>query len=238
MKKLKLTTLLFLIINSLIYSQEENLKKYASALSDITTYADNKGFMEEISLKDSNKKIKWKVNKNYNYTTELEYIEVFAYKIIYKEKNNYIVSVYQANDGNEINSYIFDLIIKDDTIKLNKIISGGNRCNNSVKPDKIKFENNVINYTIHITGEEFLTWFKRNKTYGCFSCCFGLATYDYDISSKKNTLKYIRLIKENIDPNSKVFKVYNKFIKKRDLKLSLTLNKRQLKKFLKALQKK
>ncbi|MET6989181.1 hypothetical protein [Sediminicola arcticus] len=236
MKIFKLITLLFICTASSIYGQEEDFEKYANALCKITTFADNKGFIEEVTLKDDDTQVKWERKNGYIFTTELDYIEIFAFKILYKKNDNYVVYVYQDPEGTAINYYIFDLTVKNNTVKLNKIIGGGDRCNNGVDIDEIKIEGEIITYAVHITPEEILTWFEKNKTFGCLECCFALATYDYNISTKKNTFKYIRLIKENININSKVLKVYNDFTEKRELKLSLTLNEKELKQFLKALE--
>ena len=238
MKIFKIIILLFICSTSSIYGQGEDFEKYAIALIKITAFADNKGFMEEVSLKDDDTKVKWERKKGYSFTIELENIEIFAYKILYKKNDNYIVSVFQDHEGTAIYFYIFDLSVKNDTLKLNKVIGGGDRCNNGVDIDEIKIEDEIINYTLHITPEEILTWFEKNKIYGCFQCCFALANYDYNISTQKNTFKYIRLIKENIDTNSKFIKVYNDFTEKRDLKLSLTLNESELKQFLNVLHEK
>ncbi len=235
MKIFKIITLLFICITTSSYGQEEDFEKYAIALSEITTFADNKGFMEEVLLKDDDTKVKWESKKGYKITRELEYIDIFAYKILHQKNDNYIISVYQDPEGDAINFYIFDLSVNKNTLKLNKIIGGGDRCNNGVDISKIKIQNKVINYTLNITPEEVLTWFEKNKTYGCLKCCFALANYDYNISTKKSTFKYIRLIKENINANSRFMNVYNEFTNKRHLKLSLTLNKKELKQFLESL---
>ena len=234
-KRMKILTILFICIASSTFGQGENFEKYAVALSEITTYADNKGFMEEVLLKED-VKVNWESKNGYTFTTELEYIEIFAYKILHQKSDNYVISVYQDPKGTAINFYIFDLSIKNDTLKLNKIVGGGDRCNNGVDMDKIKIQNEVINYNLHITPEEVLTWFEKNKSNGCLECCFALANYDYNVSTKKTTFKYIRLIKENINPNSKIIKVYNDFTEKRNLKSSLTLNEKELKQFLESLQ--
>tara|TARA_B110000977_G_C10921065_1_gene433116 strand:+ start:72 stop:422 length:351 start_codon:yes stop_codon:yes gene_type:complete len=95
MRILKIVTLLFICITFSIYGQEEDFEKYATALSKITTYADNKGFMEEVLPKDDDVKVNWESKEGYTFTTGLEYIEIFAYKILYHKNGNYVISVYQ-----------------------------------------------------------------------------------------------------------------------------------------------
>ena len=70
---MKILTILFICIASSTFGQGENFEKYAVALSEMTTYADNKGFMEEVLLKED-VKVNWQSKNGYTFTTELEYI--------------------------------------------------------------------------------------------------------------------------------------------------------------------
>jgi hypothetical protein len=238
---------LFIITSILIvqisYSQNSDFTKYAIALSEITTFADNKGFKEEVNINNSSKDIKWISGEDgYNYTENLDAIIVFGYKILYASDDNLILGVYYDSEGTATYSYLFNVTISDTKLKLNEVIAGGDRCHNAVILDKLNVDKDVMSFSTLITPNKLISWFSESSKVlnldDCMVCCLGFANFKYDFEKQFKKFESVRIIEEALQENSLIKKTYLDFVKEEPLKLSLLLNEDELKDFIKAFQEK
>ena len=235
----------FLVIIALVlffqnsYSQKTDFSKYAIAMSEITTFADNPGFKNEVALENSSKEIKWATGEDgYSYTQDIEYIRVFGYKVLFESNNNLIIGVYYDSEGTAIYSYLFNVTATENKLVLNQVIGGGDRCHNAVILDEVEIENNVLSYSTLITPFKLMTWFskpdKETSFDDCMFCCLGFANFKYDLIKQTLEFESIRVIQETLQEGTAIKKTYDDFVKERPMKLSLLLNKEELKEFIKA----
>lgn len=244
MKKLYflLIVLLPVTIQS-VYSQNIDFSKYAVALSEITTFADNPGFKEEIIIEKTTEVIEWiKGEDDYNYTQDLKGIRVFGYKVLFKSNNNIILGVYYDSEGTATNSYIFKVTTTETKLKLNEIIAGGDRCHNAVILDEVQIKDNVMSFSTLITPNKLINWFSESNNDinfdDCMVCCIGFANFKYDFKKEIKEFESIRIIEERLQENTSLKTTYDEFVKEEPLKLSLLLNEKELNEFIKACLKK
>lgn len=201
--------------------------------------------MEAVDINNikEDEKILWNEgNSGYIYTESISSIDLFAYKILDKKENKLIVHVFQDPKGTTVNSYIFKLLIFNDHLILDNIIEGGDRCQSSVVMDEIEIKNNVLSYSSYITPYKLMSWFEQEdldyKFADCMYCCIGFANYSYSFETNKKEFESILIIEEYLDDDSIIKKTYDKFVKSRDLKLSLRLDSNELKEFINYTKKK
>jgi hypothetical protein len=237
--KLKnLLIIVFILIVNISQSQNFDLSKHAIALSEITTFADNPGFKSEVIIKSPDNNVKWADEEGYIYTEDLEYINLFAYKVLYNSNNNIIVAVFYDSEGTATYSYIFDLTVSETSLKLNKTIGGGDRCHGAISINEIEVENEIMSYRSLITPKKFMNWFSNSDEAlefdDCMICCMGFADFKYDLNNHIKHFEGIQIIKENVQEYPLIKKTYDNFVKDRPLKLSLFLNEEELKDFINA----
>lgn len=231
-------TIVALLVMEVSWGQEIDFSNYAISLSRITTFADNPGFMEEVDILESPNPVEWITeDEGYFYTEDLESIRLFAYKILYKSGDDFIVSVYYDSEGTATSSYLFRLKTTNTSLILEEIIGGGDRCHNTVILDEISVDENVISFPTLITPNKLMNWFPDidNELYfdDCMVCCVGFAYFKYDIKEQLNTFESVRIIEEYLEEDSLMKLVYDAFVEERPLKLSLLLTEGELREFIK-----
>lgn len=155
-KKILTITLAFVPI--FLIAQNNTFSKYGVALSRITTFADNPGFMEKVKINENESMgIEWVADEDsFYYTEDIDGIILFGYKVFHQKENNYIIGVYYDSEGSATYSYIFDVTTNNNQLELNAIITGGDRCHNAVNLDEIKIEDDIISFTSFFTPHKLI----------------------------------------------------------------------------------
>jgi hypothetical protein len=215
--------------------------KYGVALSELTTFADSPGFMEEIELENNN--INWeKTEDGYYYSKDIRYTSIFTYKTIFSKDNTHIVNVYLSSTGTADLSYILRVKAFNNKLVLLDVIAGGDRCQKGINLDEVKIDNGVMYYSHFITPQHLMSWNKEKKkadSYSnCMICCCGFANFHYDLLSNKKYFDNITLIKDAIEKDEFIRDAYNDFIRERDQKDDsyLILGKQNLDVFINAVE--
>ena len=187
MSKIKfLWILLSILFAQKAYPQKSDFSQYAMALSEITTFAEYPGFKDKVSSENSEKEMNWETGDDgYIYTQDIEDIRLFGYKVLFESDNHLTIGVYYDSDGSSISTYLIDMTTTDDTLILNQIIGGGDRCHNAVVFDMVEIEGNVMSFSTLITPNKLMTWFSqpdKDMTFDdCMVCCLGFANFNYDL---------------------------------------------------------
>ena len=218
-------------------SQKIDYAKYAAAMSELTTFADNPGFKNEVFIEDAVEAMEWIIGEDgYNYTQDLEYIRFFGYKVLYESNNNFIVAVYYDAEGTAVYSYLFNMTATSNKLVLNEVIAGGDRCHNAVQLDEVTMKNNIISFSTFVTPNKLINWYNQadehNDFPDCMVCCIGFANFKYDLKRNKKEFESLMIIEEALEEGSIIKNTYDKFVKDRPLKLSLLLNEEDLQKFI------
>lgn len=222
-----------------VYSQNIDFSKYAVALSEIISFTDNPDFKEEVIIEQTTENIKWVKGENdYNFTQDLERINVFGYKVLFKSNDTMILGVYYNSEGTAKNSYIFKVTTTETKLKLNEIIAGGDRCHNAVILDQVQIKNNVMSFSTLITTNKLINWFSESDNDmnfdDCMVCCIGSANFKYDFKKEIKEFESVLIIEEGLQDNTLLKMTYDEYIKEEPLKLSLLLNEKELNEFIKA----
>lgn len=239
MNKILLLILIVLTFQVSGNSQDNDLSKYAIGLFELVTFADNPGFKDEVTIDDLYKEIEWfKDEDGYNYTKDIEYCDVFAYKVIHNNENDYIVGVYSDSEGTAQLSYLLRILTTENTIKLQDVIGGGDRCRNAVRLDEISLENDIISFSTLITPNNIMKS-SGNKNFNsryddCMVCCCGFSNYTYDVKTSTTAFNSILIIGEYLTGNIGFRKAYEDSVKNKPINISLTLNERELTEFIKS----
>lgn len=232
-----LLTLVSILFFQASYCQSSDFSKYAIALSEITTFADNPGFKDEVILKSSSKDIEWVTGEDgYNYTVDIEFIRVFGYKVLFESDNNLIIGVYYDSEGSTTYTYLLYVTTTETKLVLNQVIGGGDRCHNAVLLEDVEVVNKQLIFSSLITPNKLMNWYSESDEAtnfeDCLTCCIGFAKFKYDLMKKTLEFESITLIEEVLEEDTAVKKTYDEFVQERPLKLSLMLNQEELKQFI------
>ncbi len=234
--------LVFTLVLNLGTAQDLNFHNYAVGLSELVTYAENPGFKNTIHIENTGQVLNWQEGEDgYYFTDEIEYIQVFGYKVLYQSGDSFVVSVISDFEGTAVLTYILKVVTTKNSLVLKEIIGGGDRCHNAVLLDKIKVENEVLSYQTLITPDGFVNLFNtpRNKERfpNCMTCCMGFVTYSYNIKTGRKSFDKVMIIKEHLPGIESFIKTYDVFVKAEPIKQSLTLNQTEAKAFISAIEK-
>lgn len=237
MKKIILI-LIVVVSNQIICNgQSLNANIYGTALSELTEFADNQGFKNEIIIEKGDSSIKWVDGEDgYVYTKDIEYTVAFAFKTIYSKGDIFIVNVYKSSTGSADWSYILKVQLSDNKLILKEVITGGDRCQKGANINEVKIENGILFYSHYITPQHLMSWnnnLNNNGYADCMICCCGFANYKYVVKNSKRIFQDILIPKEYLPNNEAFQKAYNDFVKNKDLKLSLRLEEEEINQFIK-----
>ncbi len=218
-------------------SQAPDITRYGEALAELTASADRPGFKTEAKVNSNNSGAHWAVGKeNFTYTLGTGKYELFAYKTMYHSGDEYIVSVYGDTKGTSEYFYLLRVRISDDTVTLEEVIEGGDRCQQGVRINDVSIENDTMTFSSYVTPGQIINWYSgdvnTHAISSCMDCCCGYATFTYALKDHQKELKNVMILKNHL-PEDEIFqKCFKEFSKDSGLEHGLILTPEQLKRFI------
>lgn len=219
------------------FAQMPDLTRYGEALAELTAYADKPGMRKEVKVSETSSGTHWAVGKeNYTYTLGTGKYEVFAYKPLFQSGNEFIISVYADPKGTSEYFYLLRVQITDDTVKLDEVIDGGDRCQQGVRINDVSIANDTLTFSSYVTPRQIINWYSSeintHELPNCMDCCCGYATFTYDLKGHQKELKNVLILRNHLPEDEIFLKCFKEFSQDRGLEHGLVLSPEELKKFI------